>query len=170
MTIGIECIRPGQRVETGGNHQLQIALGEHHVGILPVEHFTLLGNPNLTLKCAEWLREDGAMRRAAAAADRAAAAVKEPQFHIAFSRYLMQRPMRAEDLPGAGQHAAVFVGVGVAQHHLLTAAPRGDQAFVLRAAPQLTADCWGVLEIFNRFEEWYWHEAGVWILAANLTR
>jgi hypothetical protein len=51
------------------------------------------------------------------------AAVKEAQLHAGFARHHVQVAMRAEDLPGAGQHAAVFVGVGVAQHHLLPVVP-----------------------------------------------
>src|SRR5271169_1436482 len=109
MAIRLECVRTGQRVEAGSDHQLETALGEHDVGVLPVQHLALLGDSNLTLESAEGLGKDGAMGWTAAAADRSSAAMKEAQMHAAFARRLVQRAMSAEDLPGAGEHAAVFV-------------------------------------------------------------
>src|SRR5271170_3434214 len=120
MAIWIECVRTGQRVEAGSDHQLEIALGEHDVGVLPVQHLALLGDANLALEGAEGLGEDSAMGWASAPADRTSAAMKEAQVNAAFARRLVQCAMGAEDLPGAGEHSAVFIRVGVAQHHLLT--------------------------------------------------
>ncbi len=74
-----------QCVERGGDHQLKIALGEHDVGVLPVEDFALLGDAKFAGEAVDRLSEDGAMRGSAAAADRAAAAVEEPQRHAALA-------------------------------------------------------------------------------------
>ena len=121
--LGVEGIGTGKRVETRCDHQLEIAFGENYVGILPVEDFALFGDANLALEGADRLGVNGAMCRAAAASDRAAAAVKEAQMHAAFARHLMQGAVGAEDLPCAGQHAAVFIRIGVAEHDLLAPAP-----------------------------------------------
>ena len=123
VAFGIARIGPGQRVERGGNHQLQIALGQHLVGIFEVEHFALLGDAQLAVEGIDGLGEDGAMRGSAAAAHRAAAAMEEAQLDARLARHHMQIAMRAEDLPGRGQHAAVFVRVGVAEHDLLPVVP-----------------------------------------------
>ncbi len=136
MSLRIAGIRPGQRIERGRNHQLEIAFGEHFVGVFPVEDFALLGDADLPLEGVHGLREDGAMRGAAAAADRAAPAVKEAQLHAALARHLVQGAMGAKDLPGAGEHAAVFVGVGVAQHDLLPVVPAVEQLAVVSAGPE----------------------------------
>ena len=60
--------------------------GEHHVGVLPVEHLALLGEAELAGEAVERLREDGAVRGAAAAAYGAAAAMEEPQRDAALPR------------------------------------------------------------------------------------
>ncbi len=123
VAFRIERIGAGKGVEACRNHQLQVALREDDVGVLPVQHFALLGDANLALEGAEGLGEDGAMRWAAAAADGASAAMKETQMHAALARYLVQGAMSAKDLPRAGEHAAVFVRIGVAEHDLLPVAP-----------------------------------------------
>ena len=90
---------------------------------LKFKHLALLGNAQLAVERIDGLRKDGAVRRSAAAADRAAAAVEEAQLHAALARHHVQSAMGAEDLPRAGQHAAVFVGVGIAEHDLLPVVP-----------------------------------------------
>ncbi len=76
MTVGVARIRPRQGIERGCDHELEIALGQDHVGVLPVQHFALFGNADFPGKCARGLSIDGAMRRSAAAADSTTAAVK----------------------------------------------------------------------------------------------
>ena len=118
MSLRIAGVRTCQRVQRGGDHQFQIALGENHIGVLPIKHFSLLGNADLPSKSAHRLGIDGTVRGTAAAAYRAAAAVKQPtapRFHL----HLMQSAVSAENLPRAGEHPAVFVGVGISQHDLL---------------------------------------------------
>ncbi len=161
MALGVARVGTSQSVEGCRDHQLQIALGEDDVGVLPVQHFALLGNADLAGEGAVRLGIDGAVRRAAAAADGAAAAVKEPQADAALARHLVQGAMGAEDLPGAGEHAAVFVGVGVAEHDLLGVAPGFQQLPIAGRLPELAADGGRVAQIFNGFEERHRHQARV---------
>ena len=101
------------------------------------------------------------MRGPAAAAHRAAAAVEEAQLHAGLARHHMQIAMRAEDLPGRGQHAAVFIRVGVAQHHFLPVVPAGEQLAIVGPAPQLAANGGRVAQVFNRLEQRHRHQAGI---------
>ena len=107
--FGVARIGPRQRVQRRRNHQFQIALGQHLVGIFEVQHLALLGDAQLAVEGIHRLRKDGAMRGSAAASDGAAATVKKPQLHAALARHHVQIAMGAENLPGAGQHAAIFV-------------------------------------------------------------
>ena len=101
------------------------------------------------------------MRRAAAASDRAAAPMEQAQADAAVARHLVQSPMGAENFPRAGEHAAVFVGVGVAQHDFLGVVPGGEQLAVARRAPQLTADARRVAQVLDGFEERHGHQARI---------
>src|SRR5271170_2454870 len=100
MSLGIAGIGAGECVERCRDHELEIALGEHHVGILPVEHFALLGDADLAVEGADRLRIDGSVRGAAAAPDSASAAVKKTELDAALVRDLVQGAVGAEDLPG----------------------------------------------------------------------
>ena len=135
MALGVARIGPGQRIQRGRDHQLQVALRQHLVGIFEVEHLALLGNAQLPFKRIHRLGKDGAMRRPTATTDSPAAAVKQPQLHAAFARHFVQRTMRAENLPRTREHASIFVRVGVAEHYFLPVVPTRDQLAVIRAAP-----------------------------------
>ena len=161
MALGIARVGAGQRVERGGDHQLQIALGQHLVGVFEVQHFALLGDAQLAVEGVHRLREDGAMRGPAAAAHRAAAAVEEAQLDAGLARHHVQIAMGAEDLPRGGQHAAVFVRVGVAEHDLLPVVPGVEQLAIVGPAPKLAADGGRVAQVFNGFEERHRHQAGI---------
>ena len=121
-----------QRFQAGRNHQFQIPFREHGVGIFPVEDFALLGDANVAGKTSRRLGEDGGMSGSAAAADRSAAAVEEAKLYSVFLRRLMQFAMRFIKFPGAGEHASVFVGVGVAEHDFLPASPGIEQRLIFR--------------------------------------
>ena len=146
-------IGAGESVEAGRDHQLQVALGENDVGVLPVQHLALLGDAKFAVEAVDRLREDGAMRGAAAAAYRSAAAVEEAQSHAALASDLVERAMSLVDLPRAGDHAAVLVGVGVAEHDLLLVVPGFEKRLVRLAGPQLAHDRGCVLQVFDRLEE-----------------
>ena len=73
----------------------------------------------------------------AAAADGAAAAVKEAQPHARRHGHLAQAARAAVQAPLRGGDAAELVGVGVAEHDLLRAAAQPQQFAVARFAQQL---------------------------------
>src|ERR1017187_3250525 len=83
----------------------------------------------------------------------AAAAMEEAQGDAGFAGHLVERAVRLPYLPGAGDHAAVLVGVGVAEHDLLAVAPGREQRPIGGGRPQLAADGGGVAQVLNGLEE-----------------
>ena len=77
------------------------------------------------------------MGGAAAAPDRAAAAVEQPQPHAVPGGHVTQRPLRLVDRPLAGGDAGLLVGVRVAEHHLLQVAAGADDLPVRRQGQHL---------------------------------
>ena len=138
--------------EASGNHDFQIPFGEHWIGILPCEDLALLGDANLSRKISRWLRENRRVGRAAAAADRAAPSVKEPQAHALFTGRRMQIALRLVQLPRAGEHAAIFVRIGVAEHDFLHSAPGVEHGLVLGGLPDTFHYRTGVAQSADRFE------------------
>ncbi len=78
-----------------------------------------------------------------AAADRAATTVEEPQFYSMFLSCVVQLAMGFVELPCAGEHASVFVGVGVAQHDFLPSSPGIEQRLILGMTPDGAHDAAG---------------------------
>ncbi len=118
----------------------------------------------LFIGCAKMARWVGA----AAATDGAAAAVEETEGDVAVAGYFVEGAVGFVDLPGAGDHAAVFVGVGVTEHDLLMVVPTFQEWAVCFAGPELAHDGGGVLEVFDGFEEGDGLEAGVVDLAVGI--
>ena len=122
--------RQQRGLERGGHQRLQVAPADLAVGVLGADHLALLGQPDLAAHRAGRLRQDGLVARAAAAADRAAAAVEhaQPDRRLAGSvcvQFVEQRHQRdpgAVQLPVAGEDAAVLVAVAVAEHDVLLGA------------------------------------------------
>ena len=146
-------VGPRDGIERGRDHQLEIALGQDHVAVLKVENLALFGDAELAVEAVEGLGVDGAVRGPTAAADRAAAPVKEPQMDVALARHLMQGTVRLPNLPGGGDHAAILVGVGVAEHDLLLASPAFKQGLVCLRGPEFPANFRRVLQVLNRFKK-----------------
>ncbi len=125
--------RASARLERRGDDGLEVAPPELRIGVLARDDLALLGEADAAVDAARRLREDRVVRRTAAAADRAAAAVEEAQLDAAAvgegcderALALVQRPVRREV-------AAVLVAVGVAEHHLLQVAARREPAAVAR--------------------------------------
>ena len=160
--VGVDGQRgTGEGVQRGRDHQLQVALREDDVGVLPVEDFALFGEAEFAGEAVYGLREDGAMRGAAAAPHGASAAVEEAQLDSGFASYGVQSAVGFEDLPGGGNHASVLIGVGVAEHDLLRPGPGFEQRLVRFARPQRAADGRGVLQVFDGFEERDGLQAGI---------
>lgn len=72
-----EGVGAGEGVEAGGDHELEVALGEDDVRVFPVEDLALFGNAELAGEAVDGLGEDGAVSRASASAYGASAAVEE---------------------------------------------------------------------------------------------
>ena len=126
-----------------------------------LRHLALFGDAEFAVEAVDGLREDGAMRGAAAASDGAATAMEEAEGDVAFASDLVECAVGLVDLPRAGDHAAVLVGVGVAEHDLLLTVPRFEQGRVGFAGPELAHDGRRVLQIFDGLKERDGLEAGV---------
>ena len=139
-TLGLVFSLSRQSLQTRRDHQFQIPFREHRVGIFPVENFALLSDANVAGKTSRRLRQDGRMRRSASAAHRSPAAMEQAKLHSIFPRRAMQLAMRFIKFPGAGEHASIFVGVGIAEHHFLPASPGIEQRLILGIAPESAHD------------------------------
>ena len=93
------------------------------------------------------------MGRAAAAPDRAAAAVEEPQAHAVAHGDLAQALLGAVDLPLARGDAGLLVGVRVAEHHLLHVAAQGEQPPVGGLGQQLLEHLAGAAQLGRRLQQ-----------------
>ncbi len=98
------------------------------------------------------------MGRTAAAANSATPAVEQPQIDVALSCRLLQIPLRLVNLPGTGQHAAVLVGIGIAEHDLLAAPPGIEERPVISGAPQLAADGRPIAQIRDGLKQRHRHQ------------
>src|SRR6185503_14739473 len=96
------------------------------------DDLALLGQPQAAADAAGRLREDRVVARAAAAADRAAAAVEEAQSHAVRCAGIDERPLRPVDRPARRQIAAVLVAVGIAEHYFLPVAAGCNERAVER--------------------------------------
>src|SRR6185437_14627159 len=132
---GQRAVWTGKRLKTSGNHDLEIPLSQDRVGVFPVEDFALLSDSNLAKKISRRLREDGVMSRSATSSDGATPPMKQAQLHILPTCSFVQGVMRLVQFPRTGQPAAVFVGIGVADHDFLPACPGIQQLSIRRIAP-----------------------------------
>jgi hypothetical protein len=111
-----------RRLQHRGHRQLEVLPGQGGQRVLVGDDLALLGHLDRAVQRAVRLGQDRLVGRAAAAADRAAAAVEQPQPHAVPGRHVAQRPLRLVDRPLAGGDAGLLVGVGVAEHDLLQVA------------------------------------------------
>ena len=100
---------------------------------------------------------------AAAAPYRAAATVEEPQVDAGLARHGVECAVGLEDLPCGRDHAAVLVGIGVAEHDFLGTVPTFEHRLVRFRGPQVAANCGRILEVWYGLEEGHWLQA--WIVA-----
>jgi hypothetical protein len=89
------------------------------------------------------------VRRAAAAADRAAAAVEQPQPHAVPVRHVAQLALGQVDLPLAGGDAGLLVRVAVAEHDLLHVPAQPHDQPVGRVVEQLVEDGVGLAQLLD---------------------
>ena len=83
-----------RRLERGGGQGLEVAPADLGVGVLGGDHLALLGDADRALHRARRLRQDRLVARAAAAADRAAAAVEQAQPDAVAPEHVDQRAAR----------------------------------------------------------------------------
>ena len=105
------------------NHQLQVSFREYPIRVLPIHHFALFGDLYLTREGTLRLCDYRVMSWSTTASDRSTPTMKQREFYVALGSDSMQRAMRLEDLPGAGEHPAVFIRIGVTKHNFLRPAP-----------------------------------------------
>ena len=120
----------GQRgLQRGRQQRLEVAAGE----VRRSEYLAATISPCSVMRIAavdrsRRLGQDRVVARAAAAADRAAAAVEQPQAHAVAAATSTSSLLGPVQRPLGGEVAAVLVGVGVADHHLLAAAARASSS------------------------------------------
>ena len=141
------------RFERRGDQRFQVAPSELRVGILAGDDLALLGDPKPSGHAARRLREDRIEARPAAAADRAAAAVKEPQLHAVRAAGVDEQHFSAIQRPVGRQVAAVLVAVRVAEHHFLPVAAAGDHRSVGRHRESRTHDVAAARKVVDRLEQ-----------------
>jgi hypothetical protein len=122
------------------------------------DHFALFGQTDLPVHRAGRLREDRLVARAAAAPDRAAAAVEQAQRDaVVFAQRaekLDQIDLGAVQLPVAGEAAAVLVAVGVAEHDVLLCAAAHHHGCDAGQRVEGPHDRCGVAQVADGFEQW----------------
>ncbi len=139
--------------EGRGGQNFQIVAADFGVGIFAGDDFALLGDADLAVHRAARLRNDGVIARPAAAADRAAAAVEQPQPHAVTLEHFDQPDLGLVEFPARGDEAAVLVAVGIAQHHFLDAAAAVDQLAIIMHRQQPVHDRGAGLQVLDGLEQ-----------------
>ena len=135
------------------SERLEIAPADLGIGIFARDDFALLGDADLALHRAARLGEDRVVARAAAAADRAAAAVEQADAHAVLAEDLDQADLGLVQFPARGDEAAVLVGIGIAEHHLLLAALRIDEPAIFGNRQQAVHDADAGAQVLDRLEQ-----------------
>src|SRR6185369_560934 len=101
--------RTRQCFQGRGNHQLEISFRKYAIRVLPIHNFALFGDLYPTSEGALRLRNYRMMGWSTTAPDRSTSPMEQRELYFAFGSDSMQRAMRLEYLPGAGEHAAILV-------------------------------------------------------------
>ena len=141
------------RLQRRGGEDFQIVAADFGVGIFAGDDLALLGDADLAVHRAAGLRDDGVIARPAAAADRAAAAVEQPQPHVVALEHLDQADLGLVELPARGDEAAILVAVGIAEHHFLHAAAAVHQLAVIMQRQHPVHDAGRGLQILDGLEQ-----------------
>jgi len=153
--------RPHECPQTSRNKDLEVPLRQYGIGIFPVQYLALLGDSDVTGKVTRRLSQNCRVGRATAASDGAAASVKQPELYPALAGDRVKGAVGLVQFPGAGQHAAVFVGVGVTQHDLLPSMPRRQQCAVFGRTPHSAHHVGGVAQGLDGLKQRHGHKTGV---------
>ena len=141
------------RFQRRRGENFQIVAADFRVGIFAGDDLALFGDPDLAVHRAARLRDDGVIARPAAAADRTAAAVEQPQAHAVALEHTDQADLGLVEFPARGDETAVLVAVGIAEHHLLHPAAAVDEATVFRQRKQAVHDRGTGLQILDGLEQ-----------------
>src|SRR4029078_5816561 len=95
--------------------------------------------------------QDRFVARAAAAPDRAAAALEKEDAHAVAAEHLHEPDLGLVELPAGGDEAAVLVRVGIAEHHLLLAPERIDKSPVFGDGEQPVHHARAGPQVLDRF-------------------
>ena len=132
LALGLQrllALRFQRMLEHARGEQLHLIERGALIGIFEGDHLALLGDAEAAADRAGGLGGDGAAGRRAAARHRAAAAMEEGDGRAHLGADLGQLRLRLGQLPIRGDEAAVLVGIGIADHHLLhVALPVGGAA------------------------------------------
>ena len=132
---GRRCAR-ASCTSAGAGGQLELAVGDLRHGVLRRQHLALLGHLQPARRRCRAAGRGSRCCRAAAAADRAAAAVEERPGDAVLAHDGGELQLRAVDRPARGDVADVLVGVRVADHHLLLVADGAQRGAVDRRGEQ----------------------------------
>ena len=139
--------------EDGGRQNFEIVLRRATVGELGRHDLTLLGDAHVAVDGAGRLRGDGAAGGRTTAAHRATAAVEEADRNARVTPDADQPPLCLEELEAGAEESAVLVGVGIAQHHFLPSAMRGNRSLHHRVGEQLGHDLRRGTQVVDGFEQ-----------------
>src|SRR6185437_11136848 len=141
------------RLQRRGGENFQIAAGDLGVGIFGGDDLALLGDAYLAVHRTTRLRDDGIIARSAAPADRAAAAMEQPQANAVALEHFDQTDLGLVQLPARRDETAILVAVGIAEHHLLHRASAVDQPAVVVQRQHAIHDGGGGLQVLDCLEQ-----------------
>ena len=130
--------------------QLERPHGDVGQAELRLDHLALFGDAQPAVDRTRRLRLNRKIRRTAAAADAAAAAVKQRQLDVRVAAGVDNRLLRAIQRPVRRQTSAVLRRVGVADHDLM---PSVDPRAIRRDRQQRSKRVGGAPEIVDAFEQ-----------------
>ena len=141
-------LRDVRRQQHAIGHLLQRAVRNVGVVIACGEHLALFGDTNVPILQPARLRQNRLGRRAAAARDGPAAPVEERKPHAGLRAGRHNRFLGLEQSPVCRDVTAVFVAVGVAQHHHLMVVVGAQMFLVLRVVEHGAQDDRRIVEVF----------------------
>ena len=131
----------------------QITASDFGVGIFRSDDLTLLGNANGAVYRATRLRQNRIIAWAAAATDRAAAAMEQAHRDAVFAEDIDELNFGLIELPARGNKTAIFVAVRIAEHDFLHVATVFDQSAIGRVREGRFHNGSAGLQIADGFKE-----------------
>ena len=121
-------------------HLLEVAASDRRVGIVRGDDLALFRELQATINGARGLPEDRPVGRPAASPDRTAAPVEERQLDAPRPGHRGELALRPVEHPRRREESRLLVRIGVAEHHLLSIAPRGQRRAVGRIVEERCED------------------------------